>query len=164
MEVLFQKYGSYLNIVSVGLLWHQPWETVGPWGLTGSRRWKPRFLTRLTVTRGASGVAWGGMPPRRVGVSDSLLGLGIYQPAWEGEGYLLRVPCESPSGSEPRFNIHPPQAPARRGKGTSSPLCADGRLGSLHLLQQPSVRESGKVHCPSETIIIPVLSWSLIPP
>ena len=163
MEVLFQKYGSYLNIVSVGLLWHQALGNSGTLRLDRQSEVKAQVPHSTHCDKGASGVAWGGMPPRRAGVSDSLLGPGIYQPAWEGEGYLLRVPCESSSGSEPRFNIHPPQTPARRGKGTSLPLCADGRLGSLHLLQQPSVRESGKVHRPSETIIIPVLNW-LIPP
>jgi len=137
---------------------------MGPWGLTGRWKWKPRFLTWLTLTSGAIGVEWDGMPPCRVGVSDSLLGPCIYQPAWEGEGYLLWVLCESPSGSETRFNIYPPQTPARRRKGTSLPLCADGRRGSLPLLQRPSVGESGKAHRPSVTIIIPVPSWSLIPP
>lgn len=146
-EVLFQKSGSYLNIVSVGLLWHQAFGNNGTLRLDWQEEVKAQVPHVIHFDKGNN---WGG-----VGRDASLQSWGLRLPTrtlhitcLRGRGLLLRVPCEPPSGSETRFDIYPPETPARRGKGTSWPLCADGSLASLHLLQWPSVGESGKAHQP----------------
>ena len=95
-EVLFQKSGSCLNIVSVGLLWHQAFGNSGTLRLD----WQVEVKAQVPhVTHFDKGNNWGGV--RRDASLQSWglrlpLGPCIYQPAWEGEGHSLEFPVSRP--------------------------------------------------------------------
>lgn len=144
--------------VSAGLLWHQAR------GESGTLRLDCQVEVKAQaphVTHFDKGGNWGevgrdaSLLLGRVGFSASPLGPCRYQPGWEGEGHLLRVPHESSNGGEARFNIYPPLTSAGRGRGTSVPLRVDGSLESPHGLQWHLCRESGKALCHWVTVKVP---------
>lgn len=87
LEVLFQKYGSYLNIVSVGLLWHQAFGNNGTLRLNWQVEVKAQVphLTHFDKRGNWGGVGWNAslqswgfrLPTRTLHIPTCLRGRGL---------------------------------------------------------------------------------------